>query len=492
MQEDGPVRTRLSFAIVGLGLLAIFLGWFATRWGIGMSPDAVSYVGSAKTFLAGDGLRFLARGGELQPLVVVPPLFPLVIATVAAAGVDAFEAARWINILLFGINTSFVGYLVARSCPRTFWLPVLASFLMATGVPMLYVHTAAWSEPLYLFFCLIAVLGLTNWHDMDSRPWLFVASVAISLGFLTRYVGVSLVAFGVVALLIKREKRWFDYALCLVLPFATVVRNILFGSGGAVGTGRTPNVPQSEALAPGVRTLSSWIAPVDNTGLQVLLALLVVALLVSAFVVNRPAAIGSWLPRLAFTYAGAYLLVMSQAGGSLDDRGLSSLFVFGLVGTIPMFHALRRSKVVMRWASVASILLVLFAASYAVRAGEWVVFARANGRYYEGPAFRRSPTVAYIDDLPADVVVYTNQQQATYFLTGRRVRGIPPYSDPAYARDMESIERRADEKTVVVYFTNLTGGGWVTSMAQVRERWSLHPVERTEDGLIFEFVSPRE
>jgi hypothetical protein len=85
---------------------------FSTRWGIGLSPDSVVYIASARNLLSGFGLSVSFTTGEFLPLTHYPSLFSAGLAGLGFVGIDPLDRARWLNALIFGANITLLGIVV--------------------------------------------------------------------------------------------------------------------------------------------------------------------------------------------------------------------------------------------------------------------------------------------------------------------------------------------------------------------------------------------
>ncbi len=181
---DHPICLPLVITATA-ALLTVLL---STRSGAGLSPDSAVYIGPARSLLAGEGLSTVSAGGDYVTMTHYPPLFPSLLTGAGLVGVEPALAARWLNALLFGATTLLVGGIVHRTTD-SHWISIGAAFFTYSSSVTLSVHAMAWSEPLFIFH---GPLGLTlvGTYVRTSRPWvLILASAAIGLAFLTRYVG---------------------------------------------------------------------------------------------------------------------------------------------------------------------------------------------------------------------------------------------------------------------------------------------------------------
>jgi len=123
---------------------------FSTRWGIGLSPDSVVYIASARNLLSGKGLSVSSYTGKFSPMTHYPPLFSAGLAGLGLIGIDPLDGARWLNALVFAANIILLG-LVVYSYTRSFLYSVASSFLMMVSLPVVQIHLVAWSEPLFIW-----------------------------------------------------------------------------------------------------------------------------------------------------------------------------------------------------------------------------------------------------------------------------------------------------------------------------------------------------
>ena len=110
------------FAVLGvLGALIIL---FRTHtYGVGIGSDETQYLSMAKNFAEGNGFtNFMGRHPPAWP-----PLFPATLAVGVLFGLDAPDAARFLNATAFGLIVFLSGLYLARR---------VKSRLLALGVAM--------------------------------------------------------------------------------------------------------------------------------------------------------------------------------------------------------------------------------------------------------------------------------------------------------------------------------------------------------------------
>src|SRR5262249_33450490 len=154
----------------------------------GLSPDSVKYIGAARNLADGRGYTFCG-----QPLTQFPPLYPALVALPSLFGLDAWPAARWLSAVFFAGQLLIAGWAIHRYTDRAIIWPLLLSALTLLSMPLIYIHSYAWSEPPFNLLALGMLILLSIYLDNPRRIWLVLAALAAALAFLTRYVGPALI-----------------------------------------------------------------------------------------------------------------------------------------------------------------------------------------------------------------------------------------------------------------------------------------------------------
>ena len=272
-----PPRLASLLTLFLLAVAGTFLVLKATPEGLSLSDDSIAYIAGARSMLAGNGYReaWLASNG---PTTHFPPGFSSVLAFLGLFGLDPLRGTRFLNALLFGLNTGMLGILVWRMTPSLTAGLVIAALFVTSG-EMLQVHVAAMSEPLFIFLSLLAFWNFDLYFERPPSSvgrgiagewWWLVASAAFAgMAYLTRYAGLALVATFIVAICVLRtswRKRLTSIGIFLVgfLPFALgwALRNRLVAESG---TNRVLawHPITAENIKLGVYTFSNFFIPVE-------------------------------------------------------------------------------------------------------------------------------------------------------------------------------------------------------------------------------------
>ena len=172
-------RFVLGFAVLtGLGLTAL-----ATHHGIGVTHDSVTYLEGATEIRDGRGFRLSDLPGEQGPPITrYPPFFAAAVAAISAVtSTPVLDAARALQLGCLALNVSLAWWLVRRYTGSP---PVAAgaALLTASSPTMLEVHTAAWSEPLFLLLTGGALAATCVYVETGKRHMLLGGGGATGLG----------------------------------------------------------------------------------------------------------------------------------------------------------------------------------------------------------------------------------------------------------------------------------------------------------------------
>lgn len=194
-----------------------------TSGGMGVSFDSERYLATAYHLKQGDYEEAFHR---IYPHA--PMLYPLAITSLPWMGTDrGVSAARLISIFAFVVSVSFV-FLLGLKLQGEMTAHLVAVSLLLFA-PFVYTFCYCWSETLYIALSLLFLLASSRYYlrpgDGDL-PCLVACAVFAGLGFITRFIGVSLIAAGVIIILLrpepapgsKRVKRLSAFVLAAAVP----------------------------------------------------------------------------------------------------------------------------------------------------------------------------------------------------------------------------------------------------------------------------------
>lgn len=470
------ITPRLA-SILTLGLLAItatILVLWGTPEGLGLSDDSIAYIAGARSLLAGNGYRevWLASNG---PAIHLPPGFSSALAFFGLFGLDPLRGARFLNALLFGLNTALLGILgwrMTKSLPAGLALAAL----FAANDSLLRTHAVAMSEPLFIFLSLLAFWMFDLYFERDHH-WLWLAACGVFVGaaYLTRYAGLALIATFIVALIILHDtwrKRLVSVGIFIAgsAPWmiAWAVRNQIVG-GSVTNRGLVWHPITSGNFDTALYNISVFLMPFEpwrralfKTGFfETMTALIFGAVLIWILV-------RAWRSFNPLTPASrpSPKIGRGEQGGREIISFTTGLYVFGYLASIfasmmlfdastkfklrilsPVYVSLLILLVVFglwlwkkRREIVIALALIIFGLSIYGQASAMTELMK-GGQGYASFAWYDSKTMAYLRALPPDIKIYTNEPGAVYLYTGRGAYVLPNRFDPVTAAPRPGFER---------------------------------------------------
>ena len=443
-----PTHRAAPLLLGLLAMTAIALVLYGTgTYGVGISPDSVSYLSTAKNLLQGKGFVNYSEGYYLR----WPPLFPLVLALAGLSGSDSTQGARLVNAASLGLIVFLSGQLLLKHI-RSKLIAFLVTLSVLFSLPLLNASVMAWAEPLYILCSIISLRALSGCLKQDSLIPLLLCSAFASLACLQRYMGITLVITGIVSLSFfsrhpSRHTRITAIALfCLLsitpsLPW--LVRNYLIS-----GTFTGHMYPAYYGLLKNIsltgEVLGSWFLPaLVPAPLRSLMTIIAITSLVIASRVLRSRhkphdhtkRYQALKPMLL--YCGIYtaFLIMScslKAYGPIDDsRFLAPLYPFVMLLLFSMlddvYHWIQAIFDRKRWVTIVMVgVLCAWLCYPIINSLSAIASWRVDGAgeefygksYYGKRAWQESPLAAWVRTHPPGDAVYSNEPLALYALTG--------------------------------------------------------------------------
>jgi len=437
-------------AVVAAAGVALVL--HATPEGLALTDDSIAYIAGARSMLSGNGYReaWLASNG---PVTHFPPAFPSALAFLGLFGLDPLRGARFLNALLFGLNTGLMGILGWRMTKSLVAGLALAGLFVLNG-PLLEVHASALSEPLFIALSLVSFWVFDLYIERDTHwLWLVFAGSLVGIAYLTRYAGLGLALTFLAALFLLHttwRKRWISAGIFTgsLIPWIAgwAVHNERVG-GSVTNRVLVWHPIASANLDIGLRTISSFLMPVEALRMQLFkmpgLFIGAVVLILAAILIWLGA---NWLPSNRTPARGQAVTFISAV--------YVCCYMAGIVAAMLFFDASTKFKLRILAPVYVALLILL------VAAGAWVWSRRPEivmligiaivglsgygqydtvsalakgGQGYASFKWYDSSAMTYLRGLPADVRIYTNEPGAVYLYTGRGTYVLPDRVDPVTA-----------------------------------------------------------
>lgn len=220
-----------EWACWAAGLLAGSIVYMITSaHGIGISPDSVSYLGTARNIANN---KWLINFDDC-PLVIFPVGYPIMLYCISSLFArDVLLIAPGINAVLICLTIVATGKLSNNIVANNPW-PTRAVLLIASSSACLFeVHAMLWSETLAIALTMWGCLLLGNYLRRPNYLTLLPLGAVAGICCDVRLAGVAIgSAFGLVILLQKGLKAWKKMGhlivygfLALSLLVANLIRN---------------------------------------------------------------------------------------------------------------------------------------------------------------------------------------------------------------------------------------------------------------------------
>jgi 4-amino-4-deoxy-L-arabinose transferase-like glycosyltransferase len=439
--------------LAALILLSVFAGalvTYTTRWGAWAGSDSAAYLATARSLASGNGFRVLKPSGEAA--ILMPPLYPLLLAGSHLIGIDMLEAARWLGAILFGLTILIAGLYFTR-LSHTAWLALPAGAVLLSFPVMLRMYSGIMSEALFLVLTLTGLFLMGTYLTNGSRPWLAGAAFACALAALARFIGAALLPTALLLLTLQLtplKRRLGDmavFSLIFAIPMLIWVTWYLQNATAGIEVAQWNGA--WEYLAPvraGLVTVFwEWLPFQEVLPFKRYLLKLAALLLIAAGFSGVTLWTGlrlhgrdgrRWIAdgdlrlfALCVLFVILYLLIFVLIylfrfpPQDVDERTLLPLFpplvvmLFSITSLLVRAAPNSRTRSWLR--SLPWVLSVLGLVAYLPHSLALAERIHNNGEGYTSSAWSTSQTVQAVRELPKDIPIISNDTGAILFFTGR-------------------------------------------------------------------------
>lgn len=467
-----------------LALAGIWLLLYSTPVGLGFNDDSVAYIAGARSIMEGDGYResWLVSNG---PVIHFPPGFPAVLALIGwVTGLDPVRGARALNGLLYGLNIGLAGWLAWRMT-KSHLAGIVSAALLLFNSSLLYIHTRAMSEPLYIFLMLVSFILLDLYFKHQRNYYLVILGIVLAVAYLARYAALSLLATMLALMLVLHadwRKRISSFLIVAASSFpwiiAWAIRNRIMG--GTVSNrvlGWHPITLENWVLA--LNTLSEFLIPVAPwrraiPNLAFAFVILFIALVIILWTLNKglphlfkPSQVDrpNELPLTNGLYIIAYLLSLMITMTLFDPatkfqvRILSPIYVSIILLAVTLAAWLWRSQHA-AWRPVIILISIVFLGTFAYGQVKAIPVIQ-NDSGFASTGWRYSKAIMALNEMPPNVLILTNEPGLVYLHTGRPT-GVLPRPGEDFTQVKQAVldgdivialfrVNRADENTMAYY-----------------------------------------
>jgi hypothetical protein len=196
--------TKYKLLLVFLAIAGAVFVLLSTRYGVRLYEiDASVYITTGESLITGAGF---VRSDGTTPVLHWPPLYPALLALAGVIfGTNPLFLANAVNALVFGLIVYLGGSLTFRHFSSFPILAFLGTLAILFSAPLFEVSTEAWSEPVFILFVLFSLIFAESYLSKNDTTSLILLSLSVALSCLARYVGVTLILWGVLIILISRR-----------------------------------------------------------------------------------------------------------------------------------------------------------------------------------------------------------------------------------------------------------------------------------------------
>lgn len=195
------LKKNYDAAIAGLiGALLIFL--FTKHGGIGLEPDSIVYLSTARSVVQGGGF-FEFEGIPVTDFPVGYPLFLSIILFISR--VDIVQSGYIVNMFLYFCLIYLSGGIINHISTKNKWVKIPFLFLIVFSPALLSLYTYLLSETLFLVMTLLFFVALHQYGQKKTLITLIVVAIIAGLSCIVRYAGITLVGAGGLMILLDRK-----------------------------------------------------------------------------------------------------------------------------------------------------------------------------------------------------------------------------------------------------------------------------------------------
>lgn len=493
-----PRNKLLTALLILLAIAAAGLMLYSTPLGVGLGFDSVAYISAGRNLVNGIGLgRFTCLG--FKPMTLWPPLYPFILAFFSFFGLDALVAARIVSAVGFGLSVFLAGFTVSR-ITRSLVFPLMGASLIILYSPILRTFSWAMSEALYIPLALAAfiILGKYLVHSRQNYP--IYSALLVGSTILTRYIGVSILAIGILVLILdnkysfgRRIKNIFLFSAIASCPLlGWMVRNEFVASST---TSRKFGFTfiQMIDLDPFIKQITSWILPVSYTIHRMRLLLIgmcfigFVVLTIYIIIMKRKKFSEEFNLLILFLLHNliyplvviATMVFIIPSISTVDERIMiplliSSLILFAFI----LVYAWNTQKWFLR---IICLLIFIWMIVYNLpQQIETIKTLHSDGQGYAARIWQESAAIVYLKRMPTDMI-YTNDFQALYFMADKNAC-ILPNNEETLVQMQENIHR--ENGSVVIIGDHLPEFLPIEDMVE-----GMSLVKEFPDVRIFQYIS---
>lgn len=476
-----------------LALLACYIIYSGTPWGLGLTPDAVAYVHS---------VGLLRKGWQMAQLPAHwPPGYPLVLALAERVFGDLLTASRIVQGIAAAISVLLLFRLLER-LGFSVQQASVAVLLLLVQPGFLDVHLMMWSEPVFFVFVLLDLLAL---HRVIRSPgqasqWL-ILGLACGAAIMVRYAGVYLIPLNAFSIccLASSARDWRQRVLAATTTASISILPLLSWLGFNHGSrsGGSDRVLAWHPLGAQEfselgQTVADWFHLPGGFGVLMALAILLALILslLSTRSGNSDAVIMRRVVSLNVLFYLAFLWVSISFLDNytpLDYRILFPVFPFCVASLAILITRILAWPRNVSTVMTAFLVAVMCVGSYA----GWQDWrhSRTEGNFLSNRGFQEMPVLRWLRSVPGRFTFATNGPELFEIYLQREAKMLPEKFSPTSRIPRRDYPRLLDDamahSDVVVYFQPMAGRTYLATPEEIDGFAALRRIYAADDAIVW-------
>lgn len=455
---SGKTWWLLAVLIAACGGFSV---WYASVWGIGVSPDSAEYLAAAR--------RLHGIGDLLHLPTQWAPLYPVLLKVASFFGPDIFVTTRWLQSLLMAANLLAALWVLQTVTASYRWQTLVCGVLLLCNFKLWQIAFFAWSEAPFVLCQLLSALCLLRFWQQGGLRWLLWCALFAALAQLFRYAGVAWIGTVCLLLLYRSRTEWRAglrhgvlFGALALLPF---ILWLLINKW--VRDETTNRTLVMHLITPGdlrelMLQLGSWVGGSAGV-LGGAAGLLLTALLVRQALLHKQAAssMQTALMHTGVAYALCYTLFILLSKSffdayiPFDDRIFVPAWLFASLALLTLLQWLWDLAVRLERRAVA-LLCVLLASTGLAQLVPDLLVTRLQGQGYFSAYMAQ---VSDVNAVPALVsrTVYTNAPDFLRMMTDYTVQDYPrkyapttKLANPLYQQALDTMQQQVQAETALL------------------------------------------
>jgi hypothetical protein len=211
------MNSKIRSFLLGVSFLSLAVIYYALGWSHELSSaggDSAGYLLAAQYFSPYQPASPILI--EYSKQIIYPPLFPWILAL--AGGGESTLVAHLV-VMTFLLLAVLVLFFWLRYESLSVWQSAAISLIFALKPTTYLLSLDIWTEDAYIFFSLLAILGVCIATRKDMPKWFWLAAFAVACATLVRAAALSILLAFWFFLAMRRPKNYLYLTAVSALPF---------------------------------------------------------------------------------------------------------------------------------------------------------------------------------------------------------------------------------------------------------------------------------